>query len=73
MIPCLYLNEKADPDLKRVFEIEFPDVPRVSADYINELIGGGLADDGPGLATYAAAIIDENGELSLFEQPPRDA
>jgi hypothetical protein len=30
MVPCLYLNENADPDFKRMFEIHFPDVPRVS-------------------------------------------
>jgi hypothetical protein len=33
---------------------------------MNKLIGGGFADDGPGLATYADALLDENGELSLY-------
>jgi hypothetical protein len=28
---------------------------------------GGLADEGPTLSSYAAAFLDENGELDLLE------
>jgi hypothetical protein len=79
MGPCLYLNENADPDLKRMFEITFPDVPRVRAEDITRIVGD--LTEGPKLAAYAAALVDENGELSLYINPgelslfvpPRDA
>jgi hypothetical protein len=64
MVPCLYLNENADLEIRRILEIEFPDVPRVSADYIQKLTGG--MAEGPPIADYAAVIIDENGEINLI-------
>ena len=64
---CLYINPNAPKHLKRTMDQVFPDVPRVSADEMLELNPGvAFTDDGPELAEYAAALVDETGELTIY-------
>jgi hypothetical protein len=64
---CLYINPNAPKHLKRTMDQVFPDVPRVSAEEMLELNPGvAFTDDGPALAEYAAALVDENGDTTLF-------
>ena len=64
---CLYINPYAPGHLRRLLEGHFPDVPRVSADEMLELNPGvAFTDDGPELAEYAAALVDETGELTIY-------
>jgi len=64
MKPCIYVNPNAPADLKDTMAEYFFDLPRVSAAYLEELTGGLVGS--PTLADYAAVIVDENGELTLF-------
>jgi hypothetical protein len=64
-MPCIYINPKAPEHLKRTMDEVFPDVPRVSADHVVKLVGG-FTDGGPELAEYAAALMDETGELTVY-------
>jgi hypothetical protein len=45
-----------------------PDVERVSPEHIEQLVGG-FTDDGPPVSAYAAALVDETGELTLIGGP----
>jgi hypothetical protein len=67
--PCIYINPSAPRHIRRMMDKTFPDVPRVTANHIEELVGG-FTDGGPGVATYAAALVDETGKLTLYEGYP---
>jgi len=64
-IPCVYIHPNAPADIKKLFNENFADMPRVSATYI-EGITGGFTDEGPATADYAAVCIDEKGDIRLF-------
>ena len=63
--PCVYINPNAPAHIKRMMDQVFPDLPRVSADHVVKLVGG-FTDGGPELAEYAAALMDETGELTIY-------
>jgi hypothetical protein len=65
MKPCLYVNPNATQDMKNMFAETFPDVERVNPELIEDLVRG-FTDDGPPVAAYAAALIDETGKLTLY-------
>ena len=65
--PCVYINPHAPAHIKKMMAEVFPDVPRVNAAHIEEM-GLGLIGDPP-LADYAAALVDENGELRTDQGP----
>jgi len=67
--PCIYINPSAPEHIRRMMDEVFPDLPRVSADHIEQLAGR-FTDGGPTVADYAAALIDETGELTLYEGHP---
>jgi hypothetical protein len=62
----VYLNPKASQEMKDFVAQHFSDGTRVSAIFMQEMTGG-LADEGPPLSNYSAAVLDEAGELSLLE------
>jgi hypothetical protein len=62
----VYLNPKAPQHIKDFVAEHFSDGTRVSAVFMHEMTGG-LADEGPALSNYAAAFLDETGELNLLE------
>jgi hypothetical protein len=62
----VYLNPKAPQDIKDFVAEHFSDGTLVSAVFMQEMTGG-LADEGPALFNYAAAFLDETGELNLLE------
>jgi hypothetical protein len=62
----VYLNPKAPQHIKDFVAEHFSDGTLVSAVFMQEMTGG-LADEGPALSNYAAAFLDETGELNLLE------
>ena len=62
----VYLNPKAPQPIKDFVAEHFSDGTPVSAVFMQEMTGG-LADEGPALSNYAAAFLDESGELNLLE------
>jgi hypothetical protein len=60
-------GKKISPQHRKDFVAEhFSDGTLVSAVFMQEMTGG-LADEGPALSNYAAAFLDETGELNLLE------
>ena len=62
----VYLNPKAPQHIKDFVAEHFSDGTPVIAVFMQEMTGG-LADEGPALSNYAAAFLDETGELNLLE------
>jgi hypothetical protein len=62
----VYLNPKAPQHIKDFVAEHFSGGTRVSAVFMQEMTGG-IADEGPALFNYAAASLDETGELNLLE------
>jgi len=62
----VYLNPNAPQHIKDFVAQHFSDGTRVSAVFMQEMTGG-LANEGPALSNYAAAFLDEKGELDLLE------
>ena len=62
----VYLNPNAPQHIKDFVAQHFSDGTRVSAVFMQEMTGG-LADEGPALSNFAAAFLDETGELNLLE------
>jgi len=69
--PALYINPNAPKLIRDFFDHLFPDVQRVSAMYFQELTGG-FTDQEPAIGDYAVVIIDEEGQMSAFLNPPFD-
>jgi len=61
----VYLNPKAPQHIKDFVAEHFSDGTLVSAVFMQEMTGG-LAE-GPALSSYAAAFLDETGDLNLLE------
>jgi hypothetical protein len=65
-VAYLYINPKASKETADFFAQQFSAMTvRVSAVYVQEATGG--FDEGPSVADYTAALLDETGELHLFE------
>jgi hypothetical protein len=64
--PLLYINPAAPEEIKRMFAETFYDIERVDPERIEEIVGG-FTDGGPPLAAYAVALLDEKGELTVYE------
>jgi hypothetical protein len=68
MKPLIYVHPNAPQGIKDIADEHFWFVERVEVGII-EGITGGLVGDGPALADYALALLDETGHLNLIEMP----